>query len=268
MQNRLCATGGRRLLAVLLVAFLALGGVGARADLNAAKQWSMITPGDVRLSPWPGCEVFRDDRQRPKLCKTAVAPLDDRAYQFLSIQLRRKVGYKAVLCEIDATVVDALAECSAEPRLRNYLIVGWLMEQLAENWERHDAPRRADALYEHAYGLYGIVGITEFDLMMRIRVAQRWAMLKLRMGDNDRARELGYIQAELARWDYERGSPPSAKFVEALGFLADLLEKIDRSSEADAARKEARAMAAIPTVCQGSCTSDYEGTYGGVREKR
>ncbi len=119
----------------------------------------------------------------------------------------------ALLAKRISYMVDALAECSAEPRLRNYLIVGWLMEQLTENWERHDAPRRADALYEHAYGLYGIVGITEFDLMMRIRVAQRWAMLKLRMGDNDRARELGYIQAELARWDYERGSPPSAKFV-------------------------------------------------------
>ncbi len=161
-----------------------------------------------------------------------------------------------------------MAECSGEPWLRNYRIVAWLMEQLAENWEQHGAPKRADELYEQAYGLYGIVGVVEFDLLLRIRAARRWAMLKLRMGDNDRARELGYIQAELARWDYERGSPPSAKFVEALEFQADLLEKIGRSAEADAARKEAREMAAIPTACQGSCTSDYEGTYGGVREKR
>lgn len=190
------------------------------------------------------------------------------SYRFLSGQLHRTVHHISALCEIDDAVVQAQHDCTSDGIRANVLIIASLTRQLAENWERHEVLKRADQLYEKAYAIYGLRSATEYDLSLRMWVAQLWTRLKLRQGDHRGAKELAYIQTELARWKYDRGVSPNVHLVGAMELQAEVLDQIGEAAAAHAIRIEAEALAAMPTRCPGYCDLERDGTISGVREKR
>jgi hypothetical protein len=70
-------------------------------------------------------------------------------------------------------------------------------------------------------------------------------LLKLDLGQPERAKELASLQTELARQTYladQSASSSRNRLVEALTVQASILEKLGLGSEAQAARDEAQAL--------------------------
>lgn len=244
------------------------GGMATADVAKAAAPPETLAEGPPAVQSWPACEAWRGGAASTKLCRGPGKEIETLAHRYLSDQLHRTVRHVSALCEIDDLVVQALRECTSDGFPLNVAIIASLMGQLAQNWERHEVLKRADLLYEKAYAVYGRQAATEYDLFKRMKVAERWMRLKLRLGDDRSAKELAYVQAELARWRHDTGRSPNVHLIEALERQAEILDEVGEAATARAIRSEAEALAAMPTRCPFYCDLERDGTISGVREKR
>jgi hypothetical protein len=159
------------------------------------------------------------------------------------------------LCEIDEAIVQLECDGTSYQRSTDIMLVADLMQLLAFNWEQRGTLDRADQLYQKAYDLQGR---TPANLALgKIATLQGWAILKVKLGQPERAKEFAKLQTELARNHYQPGD--AGTLIQALEFQGAIFEQVGSPAEASAVREEARRLSALAGQCQGICSYRCDG---------
>jgi hypothetical protein len=124
-----------------------------------------------------------------------------------------------------------------------------LVHLIADAWHNKGDTVRADVLYASAFE---ISRKDEFNPVAAADILHDWALLKIDVGDPQRAREIAQTWVTLARAHYRRdngsatyGDVPAWKLIEALEFQATVIEKTINPQAARAIREEAGFLLAL-----------------------
>lgn len=214
---------------------------GHSADLTPSKS-DEATALEAKLSDWPACVSLGLASTRESYPDPA-SWINASTFGVLQDLLRAGISNNTrALCVIDAALVRS-QDGNTSSLDRHYRFnIAALMEMLADNWKEQGVLERADQLYGRAYVLFQ--NTWEYN-WATVWVLQDWALLKLDLGQPERAKELASLQTELARQAYladQSASSSRKRLVEALTVQASILEKLGLGSEAQAARDEAQAL--------------------------
>jgi hypothetical protein len=209
------------------------------------------------VANWPGCAPYRNSLPLTKLCKIPNSEVDWNTREYLDRRLRAHPTYLASLCEIDAAIVQAQHDCELGTRHQNERRLANLVISLADNWKQHGVYERADQLYAQAFALAAVEVFTSVITY----ILERWADLKVRMGDAETARELARRHTEIERRKYDNGesidavscSPTTAGLTYALRAEANILERQGFDTEARALRQEIEELLPKPQPCESVC---------------
>jgi hypothetical protein len=235
------------LVAVLVSAALsgAIDHPSAHAD-GAAQELSgdSVSHGAVetalpppRLADWPACASAVPSGGYTH--EKGPRWLHGIAFSVLQDLLQAGIENSAALCIIDAVLIRSQDVQPSPVAKSDYFVLGGLMELVADNWKRQGVLERADQLYGQSYLLMQRTWPYNWAT---IWVLQDWAMLKLDLGQSERAKELASLQAALAREAYEESATAKRILAEALTLQANVLEKIGLANESQVVRAEAEAL--------------------------
>jgi tetratricopeptide (TPR) repeat protein len=209
---------------------------------------AIVVPGG--LTYWPECPVWRYRADTMVLC-AAPGERDADMTQMIKDLLHDKADLD--LCEIDVALVRAQRQCAFTEYGLDNEAYAWLITPLAFRWMKQGNLRRADRLFRESYEIFDR---DDFESIGLGHVLRGWALLKLELGETERAKEFADLQLLLERDEYDDEMPSPMGVVSALEFQAHVLERIGRVEKARAARDEAERLSALPPQCEDGCWRD------------
>jgi hypothetical protein len=220
------------------------------------------TAPSQRLDIWGACSARQPTEAGQSLCmdeSRSKFSTYDRFYRLLD---DRAVD-TATLCTIDLSIVVTFRQC-IRPEIGDRYdhetewLMAYLMPRLAEKWRLQGSPERADQLYQQSYDSLVRIGGHALE---RFVVLHAWIPLKVVLGEAVRANELLDLFVAMAREidRCERGRKSTVEL--ALLFQADTLARLGDARGAEAARTQARSLAALPYAVDRQCKEGMHERY-------